>query len=101
MRKGEKAAVASVGATPNCWKVPPRRTRDSPSSMAAGAPVQSMTTSHPSVAPHVVGGRRHRRDADPPGAVSSRSGSRSTTVTEAAPARGASWAIISPIVPAP
>ena len=40
-------ARASVGATPNCWKVPPRRTRVTASSIAATTPVQSITTSQP------------------------------------------------------
>ena len=92
--------MASSFATPNCWNVPPRMTRPSPSSIAATTPVQSMTTSQPrgrssssalvtvAVQPSSL-------------AVSSRAGLRSTMLTLAAPARLASSIIIRPMVPAP
>lgn len=99
-RNGEKDALAADGATPNCWKVPPRRTRVRPSSMTGMTPVQSMTVSQPC--------GRSRSDALAPvasaprrSAISRRSLLMSTTEREAAPAALASWSIISPMVPAP
>ena len=96
--EGENDALASAAATPNTCIVPPGRTRVSASSIAGITPVQSTTTSHPcgrskSSALLAV----HRLEA---AATSSRAVVESTTDTLAAGAC-ASWAIISPIVPAP
>ncbi len=99
MRNGENVAVASSEATPNIRNVPPRRTRVSPSSIAGTTPVASITTSHAERSSSSALVAAWVAPSD--NARGSRSGFRSTTETEPAPAPAASWVRRRPIVPAP